>query len=69
MSHPLTLCFHDTKLSSEIHNLQADFFPSYLVHKTALWSLAFLAATVETGNKNRFVIEVTHVLRRKIRKD
>ena len=30
---------------------------------------AFLAATVETGNKNRCVTEATHVLRRKLRKD
>ena len=30
---------------------------------------AFLAETVETGTKNRYVIEATHVLRRKRRKD
>ena len=30
---------------------------------------AFLAENVETGTKNRCVIEATHVLRRKLRKD
>ena len=30
---------------------------------------AFLAESVETGTRNRCVIEATHVLRRKIRKD
>ena len=30
---------------------------------------AFLVETVETGTKNRCVIEATHVLRRKLRKD
>ena len=30
---------------------------------------AFLAETVETGTKKRCVIEATHVLRRKLRKD
>ena len=30
---------------------------------------AFLAETVETGNKNHPVIEVMHVLQRKLRKD
>ena len=32
-------------------------------------SQAFLAETVETGNKNRCVTEATHVLQRKLRKD
>ena len=48
---------------------QAGFFSSYLVHNKALWSQAFLAETVETGNKSRCVTEVTHVLRRKLRQD
>ena len=30
---------------------------------------AFLAETVETGNKNRCLIEATYVLGRKLRKD
>ena len=30
---------------------------------------AFLEETVETGTNNRWVIEATHVLRRKLRKD
>ena len=30
---------------------------------------AFLADTVETGTNNRFVMEATHVLRRKLSKD
>ena len=30
---------------------------------------AFLADTVETGTKNGYVMEATHVLRRKLRKD
>ena len=30
---------------------------------------AFLAETVETGTKNRCVIEALHVLQRKLRKD
>ena len=34
-----------------------------------LWSQAFLAATVETGNKKRCVPKATHVLRKKLRKD
>ena len=33
------------------------------------WSQAFLAETVETGNKNRWATEATHVLRRRLRKD
>ena len=41
-----------------------------LRHKRGPWSLcqAVLAETVETGTKNRCVIEATHVLRRKLRK-
>ena len=31
------------------------------------WSQAFPAETVETGNKNRFVTETMHILRRKLR--
>ena len=34
----------------------------------ALWQ-ALLAETVETGTKNHYVIEATHVLRRKLWKD
>ena len=42
--------------------LQAVLFSSYLVHKKRrLWTQAFLAATVETGNKNRCVTKATHV--------
>ena len=44
-------------------------FSSYLGHKKALGSQAFLAETVKTGNKNRCVTEATHVWRRKLRKD
>ena len=34
----------------------------------ALWQ-ALLAETVETGTKNHYVIEATHVLRRKLGKN
>ena len=34
----------------------------------SLWQ-AFLEETVETGTKNRCMIEATHLLRRKVRKD
>ena len=44
-------------------------FSSYLGHKRGSLCQAFLAETVESGSKNRCVIEATHVLRRKHRKD
>ena len=49
------MCFSVGCVSSGTHNLQAFFLTSYLVHnsKRQLWSQTFLAATVETGNKNR----------------
>ena len=40
-----------------------------LGHKRGSLCQAFLAETVETGTKNRCVIEATHVMRRKLRKD
>jgi len=40
-----------------------------LGHKRGSLCQAVLAETVETGTKNRCVIEATHVLRRKLRKD
>ena len=51
-------------VNSETHNLHAVFC---LRTKRRLWSQAFLAKTVETGNKNLRVAEATHVLRRKLR--
>ena len=55
-------------VSSETHNLQAVFLRIQDTKRKS-WSQAFLAETVETGNKNRYVTEDTHVLRRKLRKD
>ena len=43
------------------------FFLRIWYTKRWLWSQAFLAETLETGNKNRCVTEATHVLRRKLR--
>jgi len=40
-------------ISIKTHNLQARLFSSYLVHKSTVWSQAFLTVTMETGNKNR----------------
>ena len=57
-------------IGSETHNLRAAFFFLYLVHvERRLWSQAFLAATVETGNKNHCLTEAMHVLQRKLAKD
>ena len=59
-------------IGSETHNLRAVFFFFflYLVHvERRLWSQAFLAATVETGNKNHCLTEAMHVLQRKLAKD
>ena len=53
---------------SETHNLQAVFL-RFQDTKRESWSPAFLVEAVETGNKNRWVTEVTHVLRRKLRED
>ena len=47
----------------------AFFFIFNLGHKRGTVCKAFLAETVETGNKNRCLIEATYVLRRKLRKD
>ena len=55
-------------VSSETRDLHAVFFRIYDTKEESLCQ-AFLAETVETGNKNRCVTEVTHVLRRKLRKD
>ena len=55
-------------VSSETHNLQRVFLRIYDIKRESLCQ-AFLAETVETGNKNRCVMEATHVLRRKLRKD
>ena len=54
-------------VNSETHNLQAVFCLRILYTKRRLWSQAFLAKIVETGNKNLCVAEATHVLRRKLR--
>ena len=43
--------------------------PSLRTQKGVRLCPAFLAETVETGTKNCSVIEVTHVLRRKLKKD
>ena len=48
-------------VSSETHILQRVF--------RRILCQAFLAETVETRTKNRYVIEATLVLRRKLRKD
>ena len=48
----LSMCFSLACVSGKTHNLQAVFLTWYIVHnsKRQLWSQAFLAATVETGN-------------------
>ena len=55
-------------VNSETHNLQLVFLRIYDTKEESLCQ-AFPAETVEIGNKNRCVIEATHVLRRKVRKD
>lgn len=45
--------------SSESGNLEAVFFSSYLVYKRGSWYQAFLAGTVETGDKNHDVTDIT----------
>ena len=56
-------------VSSETHNLQRVFRRILYTNGKSLCQ-AFLAEIVETGNiKNRCVIEATHVLPRKLRKD
>ena len=55
-------------VSSESHNLQRISLRIYHTKGESLCQ-AFLAETMETGNKNRCVMEATHVLRRKLRKD
>ena len=55
-------------VSSEAFNLQRVFLRICDTKGGSLCQ-AFLAETVETGNKNHCVIEATHVLRRKLRKD
>ena len=54
-------------VSSETHNLQAVFLRIWDTERGSC-SQAFLADTVETGNKKRYVTEATHVLRRKLLK-
>ena len=55
-------------VSSETHNLQR-VFRRILYRNGGSLCQAFLKETVETGTKNRCVIEATNVLRRKLRKD
>ena len=55
-------------VTSETHNLQRVFRRILYTNERSLCQ-AFLAETVETGTKNRCVIEATHILRRKLRKD
>ena len=52
---------------SEINIIQVSL--AYLGHKRGSLQMAFLAATMKTGTKNRCVIEATHVLQRKLKKD
>ena len=65
------ICLHDGLIlvslacvSSETHNPQPVFLRIYGTKGESLCQ-AFLAETVETGNKNRWVTEATHVLRKK----
>ena len=53
-------------LACEICNA---FFVVFMTQKGGSLCRTFLAETVETGTKNRCVIEATHVLRRKLRKN
>ena len=52
-------------VSSETHNLQPVFLRIYDTKGESLCQ-AFLAETVETGDKNRCVTEATHILRKKL---
>ena len=69
----MTSCLKKTLTSlacicSETHNLQAMLFSSYLVPKQRLWPrAAFVAETVETGNKNHCMTKAMNVLQRKLR--
>ena len=57
-------------VSSDTHKMcRPFFFLRTQDTKGRSCSQAFLAETVETGNKNRCVTEAMHVLRRKLRKD
>ena len=47
-------------VGSETHNLHAVFLRIYDTKGRSLCQ-AFIAETVETGNKNRYVTEATHV--------
>ena len=49
--------------------LRAFFFCRILYTNRGSFCQAFLTETMETGTKNRCVIEATHVLRRKLWKD
>ena len=53
-------------LSSETNNLQRVFLRIYDAKGGSLFQ-AFLEETVKTGNKNRCVVETTHILRRKLK--
>ena len=48
-------------LSSETHNLQRVFLRIYDAKGGSLFQ-AFLEETAKTGNKNRCVVETTHIL-------
>ena len=51
-----------------LHCFKTPVMCKYLLRSCKTYPLAFLAETVETGTKNRCLIEATHVLRRKLTK-
>ena len=51
-----------------LHCFKTPVMCKYRLRSCKTYPLAFLAETVETGTKNRCLIEATHVLRRKLRK-